>query len=156
MEPWESSLTAQARQVLSYATEEARAFNHDYIGSEHLLLGLLREHTGVAARALTDLGVTPIAVRSIVDDMFGHDEGLPQDISIPASLSGRARQIIEHAVSARLQQNRDPLDTEHLLLGLIEDYEGAAVAILNTLNVSEDQVRDQVKYVLVRQSSIEG
>ncbi|WP_448543510.1 ATP-dependent Clp protease ATP-binding subunit [Roseiflexus sp.] len=137
--------TKRAKQVLQIATEEARAFNHPYIGTEHLLLGLIREGEGVAARVLDELGVKLVQARHAVEFIVGHGEGAPrQDLELTA----RAKKVIAYAVEEAKRLNHHYIGTEHLLLGLVRNGEGVATGVLDILGVSLEQVRTNVMRVL--------
>jgi ATP-dependent Clp protease ATP-binding subunit ClpC len=137
--------TKRAKQVLQIATEEARAFNHPYIGTEHLLLGLIREGEGVAARVLDELGVKLVQARHAVEFIVGHGEGPPrQDLELTA----RAKKVIAYAVEEAKRLNHHYIGTEHLLLGLVRNGEGVATGVLDILGVSLEQVRTNVMRVL--------
>jgi ATP-dependent Clp protease ATP-binding subunit ClpA len=137
--------TERARRVLQLAQEEAQRFKHNYIGTEHLLLGLLREGEGVAAKVLNNLGVELDKVRSAVEFIIGQgDRTVAGDIG----LTPRARKVIELSVDEARRLNHHYIGTEHLLLGLVREGEGIAAGVLESLGVSLDKVRSQVIYVL--------
>jgi ATP-dependent Clp protease ATP-binding subunit ClpC len=137
--------TKRTKQVLQFATEEARAFNHPYIGTEHLLLGLIREGEGVAAQVLTNLGVKLPQARHAVEFIVGVGEGAPRT---DQDLTARAKKVIEFAVEETKRLNHHYIGTEHLLLGLVRNGEGVATGVLDILGVSLEQVRTQVLRVL--------
>ena len=137
--------TKRAKQVLQLATEEARAFNHPYIGTEHLLLGLIREGEGVAARVLDDLGVKLAQARHAVEFIVGVGEGPSRQ---DQDLTARAKKVIEYAVDEAKRLNHHYIGTEHLLLGLVRNGEGVATGVLDIMGVSLEQVRTQVMRVL--------
>src|SRR6478672_564225 len=137
--------TERARKVLQLAQEEAQRFNHNYIGTEHLLLGLVREGEGVAAKVLANLGVDLNKVRSAVEFIIGRgDRTVTGDIG----LTPRAKKVIELSVDEARRLNHHYIGTEHLLLGLVREGEGIAAGVLESLGVSLDKVRSQVIYVL--------
>src|SRR5215475_15998541 len=137
--------TERARKVLQLAQEEAQRFNHNYIGTEHLLLGLVREGEGVAAKVLGNLGVELNKVRSAVEFTIGRgDRTVAGDIG----LTPRAKKVIELSVDEARRLNHHYIGTEHLLLGLVREGEGIAAGVLESLGVSLDKVRSQVIYVL--------
>lgn len=137
--------TKRAKQVLQIATEEARSFNHPYIGTEHILLGLIREGEGIAARVLDDLGVKMAQARHAVEFIVGMgDEPVKQD----QDLTARAKKVISYAVEEARRLNHQYISTEHLLLGLVRNGEGVATGVLDILGVSLEQVRTQVMRVL--------
>ncbi|HET8631858.1 MAG TPA: Clp protease N-terminal domain-containing protein, partial [Thermomicrobiales bacterium] len=115
--------TERARRVLTLANEEAQRFNHHYIGTEHLLLGLLREG-GVAGQVLTDLGVDLGAARRAVEFIIGRDTSTGRG---EIGLTPRAKKVIEYAVDEARRLNHHYIGTEHLLLGLLREGEGIAV-----------------------------
>src|SRR4051794_21055841 len=137
--------TERTRKVLQLAQEEAQRFNHNYIGTEHLLLGLVREGEGVAAKVLGNLGVELNKVRSAVEFIIGRgDRTVAGDIG----LTPRAKKVIELSVDEARRLNHHYIGTEHLLLGLVREGEGIAAGVLESLGVSLDKVRSQVIYVL--------
>jgi ATP-dependent Clp protease ATP-binding subunit ClpC len=137
--------TERARKVLTLAQEEAQRFNHNYIGTEHLLLGLVREGDGVAAKVLANLGVELTKVRSAVEFIIGRgDRTVTGDIG----LTPRAKKVIELAVDEARRLNHHYIGTEHLLLGLVREGEGIAAGVLESLGVSLDKVRNQIIHVL--------
>src|SRR5688572_2871855 len=137
--------TERARKVLQLAQEEAQRFNHNYIGTEHLLLGLVREGEGVAAKVLANLGVELNKVRSAVEFIIGRgDRTVTGDIG----LTPRAKKVIELSVDEARRLNHHYIGTEHLVLGLVREGEGIAAGVLESLGVSLDKVRSQVIYVL--------
>ncbi len=144
--------TERARKVLQLAQEEAQRFNHNYIGTEHLLLGLVREGEGVAAKVLANLGVDLNKVRSAVEFIIGRGERM---ITGEIGLTPRAKKVIELSVEEARRLNHNYIGTEHLLLGLVREGEGIAAGVLESLGVSLDKVRQQVNYVL-NQSSTSG
>jgi ATP-dependent Clp protease ATP-binding subunit ClpC len=137
--------TERARKVLQLAQEEAQRFNHNYIGTEHILLGLVREGDGVAARVLGNLGIELHKVRSAVEFIIGRgDRPTMGDIG----LTPRAKRVIELAVDEARRLNHHYIGTEHLLLGLVREGEGIAAGVLESLGVSLEKVRAQVIEVL--------
>ena len=141
--------TERARKVLTLAQEEAQRFNHNYIGTEHLLLGLVREGEGVAARVLTNMGVQLPKVRSAVEFIIGRGEGA---VIGEIGLTPRAKKVIELAIDEARRLNHNYIGTEHLLLGLVREGEGIAAGVLESLGVNLEKVRQQVMQV-VNQSS---
>jgi ATP-dependent Clp protease ATP-binding subunit ClpC len=137
--------TKRAKQVLQLATEEARSFNHPYVGTEHILLGLIRESEGIAARVLDELGVKLPQARSAVEFIVGMGEGSQRD---EQELTARAKKVIEYAVEEARRLNHHYIGTEHLLLGLVRNGEGVATGVLDIVGVSLEQVRNQVMRVL--------
>ncbi len=142
--------TERARKVLSLAQEEAQRFNHPYIGTEHLLLGLVREGEGVAARVLTNMGVQLPKVRSAVEFIIGRGEGA---VIGEIGLTPRAKKVIELAVDEARRLDHNYIGTEHLLLGLVREGEGIAAGVLESLGVNLEKVRQQVMQVVNQSSS---
>ena len=135
----------RARRVLSLAQEEAQRFNHNYIGTEHILLGLVRETDGVAARVLSSLGVELSKVRSAVEFIIGRGERpSPGDIG----LTPRAKKVIELAVDEARRLSHHYIGTEHLLIGIMREGEGVAAGVLESLGVSLDKVRAETTRIL--------
>src|SRR4051794_11667473 len=142
--------TERARKVLQLAQEEAQRFNHNYIGTEHLLLGLVREGEGVAAKVLANMGVELNKVRSAVEFIIGRGDRM---VMGEIGLTPRAKKVIELAVDEARRLNHQYIGTEHLLLGLVREGEGIAAGVLESLGVSLDRVRAQVIHVLSQSSS---
>ena len=139
----------RARRVLSLAQEEAQRFNHNYIGTEHILLGLVRETDGVAARVLSNLGVELHKVRSAVEFIIGRGErSTPGEIG----LTPRAKKVIELAVDEARRLNHHYIGTEHLLIGLMREGEGVAAGVLESLGVNLDKVRGETSRILTQSS----
>ncbi len=137
--------TERARRVLTLAQEEAQRFNHNYIGTEHLLLGLVREGDGVAAKVLNNLGVELSKVRSAVEFIIGRGE---KTVSGEIGLTPRAKKVIELAVEEARRLNHSYIGTEHLLLGLVREGEGIAFGVLESLGVSLERVRTETARIL--------
>jgi len=137
--------TERARRVLTLAQEEAQRFNHNYIGTEHLLLGLVREGDGVAAKVLNNLGVELSKVRSAVEFIIGRGE---KSVSGEIGLTPRAKKVIELAVEEARRMNHSYIGTEHLLLGLVREGEGIAFGVLESLGVSLERVRTETARIL--------
>ncbi|HUE75942.1 MAG TPA: ATP-dependent Clp protease ATP-binding subunit [Chloroflexota bacterium] len=142
--------TERARKVLTLAQEEAQRFNHNYIGTEHLLLGLVREGEGVAAKVLANMGVELNKVRSAVEFIIGRGDRM---VMGEIGLTPRAKKVIELAVDEARRLNHQYIGTEHLLLGLVREGEGIAAGVLESLGVSLDRVRAQVIHVLSQSAS---
>ena len=137
----------RARRVLSLAQEEAQRFNHNYIGTEHILLGLVRETDGVAAKVLASLGVELNKVRSAVEFIIGRGERTtPGEIG----LTPRAKKVIELAVDEARRLNHTYIGTEHLLIGLMREGEGVAAGVLESLGVNLDKVRGETSRILTQ------
>lgn len=133
-------LNAHAQQVLVLAREEALSFNHPFIGTEHLLLGLLREHEGLAALALDKLGVALDSVRAVVEKKIGRST---QPVEEEIDYVPRARRVLSLALDEAERQGSAYVRTEHILLGLVREGGGVAADILDTLGVL-GKVRAQV------------
>jgi ATP-dependent Clp protease ATP-binding subunit ClpC len=137
--------TERARRVLTLAQEEAQRFNHNYIGTEHLLLGLVREGDGVAAKVLANLGVELNKVRSAVEFIIGRgDRATMGEIG----LTPRAKKVIELAVDEARRLNHHYIGTEHVLLGLVREGEGIAAGVLESLGVNLERVRTETTRIL--------
>ncbi len=139
--------TERARRVLTLAQEEAQRFNHNYIGTEHLLLGLVREGDGVAAKVLANLGVELNKVRSAVEFIIGRGD---RASSGEIGLTPRAKKVIELAVDEARRLNHSYIGTEHLLLGLVREGEGIAAGVLESLGVNLERVRGETTRILAQ------
>ncbi|HEX2193041.1 MAG TPA: Clp protease N-terminal domain-containing protein [Acidimicrobiales bacterium] len=137
--------TDRGRRVVVLAQEEARLLDHDYIGTEHLLLGLLHEGEGVAAKALEQLGVSLEAVRAQVEEVIGRGASTP-DFHIP--FTPRAKKVLELSLREGLQLGHDYIGTEHILLGLVREGEGVAAQVLVRLGADLGRVHAQVMDLL--------
>jgi ATP-dependent Clp protease ATP-binding subunit ClpC len=137
--------TERARRVLTLAQEEAQRFNHNYIGTEHLLLGLVREGDGVAAKVLANLGIELNKVRSAVEFIIGRGE---RSTMSEIGLTPRAKKVIELAVDEARRLNHHYIGTEHLLLGLVREGEGIAAGVLESLGVNLERVRAETTRIL--------
>ena len=137
--------TDRARRVVVLAQEEARMLNHNYIGTEHLLLGLIHEGQGVAARALESLGVSLEAVRAQVEQIIGQGQEAPSG-HIP--FTPRAKKVLELSLRESRQLGHDYIGTEHLLLGLIREGSGVAAQVLVRLGADLNRTRQQVVQLL--------
>jgi len=137
--------TERARKVLSLSQEEAQRFGHNYIGTEHLLLGLVREGEGVAAQVLQHMGVELEKVRTAVEFIIGRGDRV---VGGEIGLTPRAKKVIELAVDEARQMNHHYIGTEHLLLGLVREGEGIAAGVLESLNVKLEAVRQETLKVL--------
>lgn len=142
--------TEGTRKVFALAHEEAARFNHNYIGTEHLLLGLVREGDGIAARVLANLGVQLPKVRSAVEFIIGHGDGL---IVGDPGLTPRSKKVIELSMDEARRLNNHYIGTEHLLLGLVREGEGIAAGVLESLGVNLESVRQRVMQVVSPSSS---
>jgi ATP-dependent Clp protease ATP-binding subunit ClpC len=137
--------TDRARRVVVLAQEEARILNHNYLGTEHLLLGLVHEGQGVAARALESLGIGLEAVRQQVEEIIGQGQQAPSG-HIP--FTPRAKKVLELSHREAQQLGHDYIGTEHILLGLIREGEGVAAQVLVRLGADLNRVRQQVIQLL--------
>ena len=140
--------TERARRVLAYSQEEAQRLQHNYIGTEHLLLGLVREQGGIAAYVLHNLGVEPDKVRSAVEFIIGRGDRI---VLGEIGLTPRARKVIELAWDEAGLLNHSYIGTEHLLLGLICEREGIAAGVLDSMGVELEQVRQETIRLLKEQ-----
>jgi ATP-dependent Clp protease ATP-binding subunit ClpC len=137
--------TQRARRVLSLAQEEAERLQHNYIGTEHLLLGLIREEGGVAGRVLRELGLEQRRVDELVERMT---RATPRTTTVQPELSPGTKRVLELAVDEARRMGHHYIGTEHLLLGLVRLTEGVAIDILKRLGVSPEEVRRQTRRVL--------
>jgi ATP-dependent Clp protease ATP-binding subunit ClpC len=137
--------TDRARRVVVLAQEAARMLNHNYIGTEHILLGLIYEEEGVAAKALDSLGISPDAVRQQVEEIIGQGQSVPTG-HIP--FTPRAKKVLELSLREALELGHNYIGTEHILLGLLREGEGVAAQVLEKLGASLDRVREKVLDIL--------
>jgi len=135
----------RARRVLTSAQEEAQQLNHSYIGTEHILLGLIREEEGVAAKVLNNLGVSLTKVRSAVEYIIGRGE---KSSSGEIGLTPRAKRVIELSIDEARHLGHNYIGTEHLLLGLMHEGEGIAAGVLESFGISLEQARTETTRVL--------
>jgi ATP-dependent Clp protease ATP-binding subunit ClpA len=133
--------TDRARRVVVLAQEEARMLNHNYIGTEHILLGLIHEGEGLAAKALESLGISLDAVRQQVEEIIGQGQQAPSG-HIP--FTPRAKKVLELSLREALQLGDNYIGTEHILLGLIREGDGVAAQVLVRLGAELNRVRQQV------------
>jgi len=133
--------TDRARRVVVLAQEEARMLNHNYIGTEHILLGLIHEGEGVAAKALESLSISLEAVRSQVEEIIGQGQAVPTG-HIP--FTPRAKKVLELSLREALQLGHNYIGTEHILLGLIREGEGVAAQVLQKLGADLKRARETV------------
>jgi ATP-dependent Clp protease ATP-binding subunit ClpC len=134
--------TDRARRVVVLAQEEARMLNHNYIGTEHILLGLIHEGEGLAAKSLESLGISLEGVRSQVEEIIGQGQQAPSSGHIP--FTPRAKKVLELSLREALQLGHNYIGTEHILLGLIREGEGVAAQVLVKLGAELTRVRQQV------------
>jgi len=133
--------TERARQVVVLAQEESRTFKHNYIGTEHILLGLLREEEGLAGRVLESLDITIERVRAAVLQIVGAGEE-PTPGQIP--FTPRAKKVLELAIREALSLGHNYIGTEHILLGLARENEGVGVRILREFDVDAEKIRNEI------------
>jgi ATP-dependent Clp protease ATP-binding subunit ClpC len=131
----------RARRVLTLAQEEAKRLNHNYIGTEHILLGLVREEEGVAAKVLVNMGTSLSKMRSAVEYVIGTGE---KPNTGAAGLTSRAKRVIELAIDEARQLGHTYIGTEHLLLGLLREGEGVAAGVLDSFSITLDRARAEV------------
>jgi ATP-dependent Clp protease ATP-binding subunit ClpC len=137
--------TDRARRVVVLAQEEARLLNHNYIGTEHILLGLIHEGEGVAAKALESLGISLEAVRAQVEEIIGQGQSAPTG-HIP--FTPRAKKVLELSLREALQLGHNYMGTEHILLGILREGEGVAAQVLAGFGADYARVRGQVLLLL--------
>jgi ATP-dependent Clp protease ATP-binding subunit ClpA len=142
--------TERARKVLSLAQEEAQRFQHNYIGTEHLLLGLVREREGVAANALNNLDISLEKVRNAVEFIIGRGDRV---VLGEVGLTPRAKKVIELAVDEARRLNHPYIGTEHILLGLVREGEGIAAGVLQSLGVKLDVLRTAILSILQQEET---
>ena len=136
--------TERAVKVLTLAQEEAQHCNRNYIGTEHLLLGLVREREGVSARVLANMGVELSKMRLAIEFIIGRGDRM---VMGEIGLTPPAKKVIELAVDEARRLNHRYIGTEHILLGLVREGEGIAAGVLEALGVNLDKVRAQVMLV---------
>ena len=134
--------TDRARRVVVLAQEEARMLNHDYVGTEQILVALIGEGGGVAARALQSLGITEEAVRQQVEELVGRGQAGPQRGHLP--FTPGAKKILQLSLREAIALGHGYIGTEHILLGLVREGEGVALRVLNGLGVDPGRVRQRV------------
>jgi hypothetical protein len=143
--------TDRARRVVVLAQEEARLLNHNYIGTEHLLLGIIRDGEdmgpGVGALALQALDVSLEGVRTDVVEIVGRGNGLPPSGHVP--FTPRGKKVLELSLREALQMGHDYIGTEHLLLGMVREGEGVAAQVLAKQGLTLEAIREQVQRLLV-------
>lgn len=144
--------TDRARRVVVLAQEEVRMLNHNYIGTEHLLLGLIHEGEGVACKALEALGVSLEGVRDQVEEIIGQGAQSPQGF-LP--FTPRAKKVLEFSLREALQLGHNYIGTEHILLGLIREGQGVAAQVLVKLGCELTRVRQEVVILLSREAEPE-
>src|SRR5262249_26388479 len=138
--------TDRARKVLQLAAQEAQRFNHEYIGTEHILLGLIREGDGVAANVLKNLGIHPLKIRREVERIVQSGPDMVTMGKLPQT--PRAKKVIEYSIDEARNLNHNYVGTEHLLLGLLREEEGLASQVLMNLGLKLEDVREEVLNLL--------
>ena len=141
--------TERARQVVVLAQDEAHTLKHNYIGTEHILLGLLREEEGLAARVLDSLDITVEEVRAQVARIVGQGDEAT-DANIP--FTPRAKKVLELALREALSLGHNWVGTEHILLGLVRENEGVAARILLDFDADDEKIRDELLRLMSRQT----
>jgi hypothetical protein len=145
--------TDRARRVVKLAEEEARRLDHNYIGTEHILLGLIREGEGVAAKALESLGISLDAVRQQVEEIIGRGQQAPFDV-IP--FTPRSKKVLELSLRESQQLGHNYIGTEHILLGLVREGDGVAAQVLVKLGADLNRLRQQVIQLIAAQQAQPG
>ncbi len=139
--------TDRSRKVLAFSQEEAIQLKHSFIGTEHLLLGLVRESEGVAAKVLRNMGVVDLAqVRALVETFVARGE---KEMNGQTGMTGRAKKVLQFAVEEARMLGHHYLGTEHLLLGMLREGEGVGAKVLGKLNINLKQTRTQILQVLL-------
>jgi ATP-dependent Clp protease ATP-binding subunit ClpC len=133
--------TERGRQVVVLAQDEARAFKHNYIGTEHILLGLFREEEGLAARVLESLSVTVEEVRAQVARIVGQGDEM---VTGQIPFTPRAKKVLELSLREALSLGHDYIGTEHILLGLVRENEGVAARILLDFDADAEKIRNEI------------
>src|SRR6187200_897899 len=138
--------TDRARKVMQLANQEAQRFNHEYIGTEHILLGLVKEGTGVAANVLKNLDIDLRKIRLEVEKIVQTGPDMVTMGKLPQT--PRAKKVIEYAIEEARNLGQNVVGTEHLLLGLLREQEGVAAQVLMNLNLKLEEVREEVLNLL--------
>ncbi|MEM0984518.1 MAG: Clp protease N-terminal domain-containing protein, partial [Planctomycetota bacterium] len=146
--------TDRARKVMALANQEAQRFNHEYIGTEHILLGLVKEGSGVGANVLKNLDVDLRKVRLEVEKLVRAGPEMVTMGKLPQT--PRAKKVIEYAIEEARSLNHNYVGTEHLLLGLLREHDGVAAQVLMNLNLKLEEVRDEVLNLLGAGAEGEG
>src|SRR6187401_3034967 len=144
--------TERARQVVVLAQDEARALKHNYIGTEHILLGLLREEEGIAARVLERLGMTLEDAQAEVERSIGRGEALPTG-QIP--FTPRGKKVLELSLREAIALGHNYIGTEHILLGLVRENEGVAARILLDFEADAEKIRNEIIRTLSGEAGLE-
>src|SRR3990172_6224106 len=137
--------TERARRVIILAQEEAKRLNHSAVGTEHILLGIIREGEGVASKVLESLNISPERVRAEIESAIGRGERTPYE---EVAFTPRAKKVLELALDEARRLGHNYIGTEHLLLGLIREGEGVAARVLEAMGADLERVRAQVVYLL--------
>src|ERR687891_187289 len=140
--------TDRARKVMQLANQEAQLFNHEYIGTEHILLGLVKEGSGVAANVLKNLGVERRKVREEVERIVQRGVGGDQVVMGRLPHTPRSKKVIEYAIEEARSLSHNYVGTEHLLLGLLREHDGVAAQVLMNLGLKLEEVREEVLNLL--------
>jgi ATP-dependent Clp protease ATP-binding subunit ClpC len=148
--------TDRARSVLVLAQEEARLLNHSFIGTEHILLGLLREEGGVGGKVLTSFGLTLDSVRHQVHEITGRPDEPEQSASTSPPFTPRSKKVLELSLREALQLGHGYIGTEHILLGIIREGEGVAAQVLISLGVDLASARQRVTQFMSGYGTAEG
>src|SRR3977135_3840756 len=138
--------TDRARKVMQLANQEAQRFNHEYIGTEHILLGLVKEGSGVAANVLKNLDIDLRKIRLEVEKIVQSGPDMVTMGKLPQTL--RAKKVIEYSIEEARNLNHNYVGTEHLLLGLLPEQEGVAAQVFMNLGLKLDDVREEVRNLL--------
>ncbi|MHC4827730.1 MAG: Clp protease N-terminal domain-containing protein, partial [Planctomycetota bacterium] len=139
-------LTDRARKVMALANQEAQRFNHEYIGTEHILLGLVKEGSGVGANVLKNLDIDLRKVRLEVEKLVKSGPDMVTMGKLPQT--PRAKKVIEYAIEEARNLNHNYVGTEHLLLGLLREHDGVAAQVLMNLGLKLEEVREEVLNLL--------
>ena len=140
--------TDRARKVMQLANQEAQRFNHEYIGTEHILLGLVKEGSGVAANVLKNLDIDLRKIRLEVEKIVQHGPGGEQVVMGRLPHTPRAKKVIDYSVEEARNLNHNYVGTEHLLLGLLREEEGVAAQVMMNLGLKLEDVREEVLNLL--------
>lgn len=145
--------TDRSRKVMQLAQSEAQRFNHEYIGTEHLLLGLIKEGSGVASHVLQNLDVDLRKVRLEVEKIVQSGPDMVTVGKLPQT--PRTKKVLEYAIDEAKSMGHNYVGTEHLLLGLIREQEGVAFTVLKNLDVNYDEVREEVFHLVGQKTKVE-
>src|SRR3954463_10230992 len=140
--------TDRARKVMQLAAAEAQRFNHEYVGTEHILLGLIKEGSGVAANVLKNLDANLRKIRREVEKIVQTGPGGDQILLGKLPQTPRAKKVIEYAIEEARRLNHNYVGTEHLLLGLLREHDGVAAQVLMNLGLKLEEVREEVLNLL--------